>query len=328
MSLANVATYFAQAGHKVLMIDWDMEAPGLHQYFLDYCDDDYFAEKEGLIDFMYYIRTIHEEEFRKMPQEKQLASVVKEAPLNYGTVENEHLFLKAHFENSFSNYVIPIRDIDNLSIVKAGKKFDLNYSEKAQAFDWQAFFEHSPRFFEYFAQFLQTQYDYVFIDSRTGFTDTSGICTTLLPNILVLAFTPNRQSLDGVLLRAKAATEYRMDYDGEFRPLYIYPLPSRVEADEDALRKEWKKRYENAFSELFKELYELSEEEIAESTLSTYFNKVQLRHTSKYAYGERISIIEDSTEDSLSMANHYANFCGLLEMGQPIWSMKNLKSVF
>src|SRR5436309_5898204 len=33
MALANVAAYFCRRGLRVLMIDWDLEAPGLETYF-------------------------------------------------------------------------------------------------------------------------------------------------------------------------------------------------------------------------------------------------------------------------------------------------------
>jgi hypothetical protein len=39
----------------------------------------------------------------------------------------------------------------------------------------------------------------VLIDSRTGLTDIRGICTMLMPEKLVVVFTPNRQSLTGVI---------------------------------------------------------------------------------------------------------------------------------
>lgn len=48
---------------------------------------------------------------------------------------------------------------------------------------------------------------YVLIDSRTGITDTSGICTSILPEKLIAVFTPNRQSLDGVLDLARVRCE-------------------------------------------------------------------------------------------------------------------------
>ncbi|MEM8526969.1 MAG: TIR domain-containing protein [Bacteroidota bacterium] len=319
MSLANIATYFAQKGHKVLAIDWDMEAPGLYQYFKPYCDKEEFNSKEGLIEFMYYARKAHQEEYLK--SRKPAPAMVEEPATNYGnsSIVYEESFLKSLFRRSFENYIIEVKDIENLSLVKAGKTFNTDYSDKVQDFDWRAFFQSSPYFFEYFAQYLQTQYDYVFIDSRTGFTDTSGICTTLMPNLLVLVFTTNTQSLEGVLMRARTATDYRYKYDGELRPLYLYPLPSRIEPDEDALRKEWKKKYESAFTDLFKELYDMDDEDLKDSTISSYFNRIQLSHTSKYAYGEKISMIEDEVEDRLSMANTYKVFAELLEKNEPVW---------
>lgn len=33
MALANVAWILASQGERVLTIDWDLEAPGLHRYF-------------------------------------------------------------------------------------------------------------------------------------------------------------------------------------------------------------------------------------------------------------------------------------------------------
>jgi len=33
MALANVAVLLASWDKKVLVVDWDLEAPGLHQYF-------------------------------------------------------------------------------------------------------------------------------------------------------------------------------------------------------------------------------------------------------------------------------------------------------
>jgi hypothetical protein len=33
MALANIGVLLAQRGVKALLVDWDLEAPGLHQYF-------------------------------------------------------------------------------------------------------------------------------------------------------------------------------------------------------------------------------------------------------------------------------------------------------
>src|SRR5499433_755403 len=51
MTLANVAWILASNGHRVLVIDWDLEAPGLHRYFHPFLEDKELTDSPGLIDF-------------------------------------------------------------------------------------------------------------------------------------------------------------------------------------------------------------------------------------------------------------------------------------
>ena len=51
MALANLACLMAkESSEPILVIDWDLEAPGLHDYFSNYLPNNY-EEKEGLIEF-------------------------------------------------------------------------------------------------------------------------------------------------------------------------------------------------------------------------------------------------------------------------------------
>src|SRR5271157_4953918 len=52
MALANVAWVLAGNGYRVLAIDWDLEAPGLHRYFHPFLPDNELTETDGLIDFV------------------------------------------------------------------------------------------------------------------------------------------------------------------------------------------------------------------------------------------------------------------------------------
>ena len=53
MALANVAWLLASAGRRVLMVDWDLEAPGLHRYFRPFLDPDpEMFRSSGLLDFL------------------------------------------------------------------------------------------------------------------------------------------------------------------------------------------------------------------------------------------------------------------------------------
>jgi Mrp family chromosome partitioning ATPase len=53
MALANVAWLLAANGSSVLAIDWDLEAPGLHRYFLPFLSDPELAETRGIIDLLW-----------------------------------------------------------------------------------------------------------------------------------------------------------------------------------------------------------------------------------------------------------------------------------
>ena len=52
MALANVGWLLAANGHRVLMIDWDLEAPGLHRYFHPFLDDPDLVSSTGLVDWV------------------------------------------------------------------------------------------------------------------------------------------------------------------------------------------------------------------------------------------------------------------------------------
>src|SRR5512135_1536828 len=52
MALANVAWILASNGRRVLVIDWDLEAPGLYRFFTPFLPDPTLTETEGLIDFV------------------------------------------------------------------------------------------------------------------------------------------------------------------------------------------------------------------------------------------------------------------------------------
>ncbi len=61
-------------------------------------------------------------------------------------------------------------------------------------------------------QWAKNHYDVIFIDSRTGLADISGICTMLLPDIVALCFALNQQNISGVAkvaaaIHAKRANE-------------------------------------------------------------------------------------------------------------------------
>src|SRR5262249_38894054 len=55
MALANVAWLLALSGNCVLVIDWDLEAPGIHRYFHPFLEDKELLRTEGLLDMVHYM---------------------------------------------------------------------------------------------------------------------------------------------------------------------------------------------------------------------------------------------------------------------------------
>ena len=211
-------------------------------------------------------------------------------------------------KGNFEQYVMPT-DIPNLSFLKAGL-FDTTYAERIESLLGNIF-HRDPEFFREFRQFLKQKYAYILIDSRTGLTDTSGICTRQMPEKLVVVFAPNRQNIDGVVDVIRKVRQYRLA-TSDLRPLDIFPLASRIDASASRLRDTWRHGghpegeeitgYQRTFENLLKEIYELDD-----CALGAYFDATQIHHDSDYAYGERIAA-RYGTTDRLSMGLAYANF--------------------
>jgi hypothetical protein len=75
--------------------------------------------------------------------------------------------------------------LPRLSFMKAGS-FDDDYPRRVGNFRWDLLYERAPSLIPAMARCLSGRFDYVLIDSRMGVTDTSEICTTLMPELLVL----------------------------------------------------------------------------------------------------------------------------------------------
>ncbi len=306
MALANIACLLAQrqvGGKGVLMVDWDVEAPGLHRFFQGRFNKQFaqsddidraLDEQPGLMDvFLELDKAMRSPDLFSENQTEEIASAV----LN-----------QIHLER-----FIVETDIPSLYLLKAGR-FDEKYAYRVNTFQWEDFYNRSPSLIRLFAERLTEQYQYVLIDSRTGITDISGICTMLMPDKLVAVFTPNRQSLTGVLDVIRQATNYRRQSD-DLRPLAVFPLPSRIEVTEPTLRDDWrygnpKKEiigYQPQFEEFFKAVYDL-----VECKLDTYFDEVQIQHIPSYAYGEQIAVLVERAKDRLSLTRSYESFTGRL----------------
>src|ERR1700730_5891671 len=155
MALANVAWILAASGRRVLTIDWDLEAPGLHRYFRPFLQDPELVGTRGLIDLLWEYSDL-------------VLSPRKDWPAG---VEDPKLYADPH------RYIIPLQwpfsNIDGCVHFLGSGLQDPAYGNRVRDFDWRAFYESlgGNLFIDSLRERLK--YDFVLIDSRTGVADTS-----------------------------------------------------------------------------------------------------------------------------------------------------------
>ena len=315
MALSNIAVLLARrenASVPVLMLDWDMEAPGLHHYFEQH------EERPGVLEF-----------FEACRQQLERFSLETAGARGGGQArgcedagrEDAALAQRVLDAIDWQQYVVRVDQGSPLYLMRAGR-FDASYSERLAQMRWDQLFDTCPALFRCFADTLAQHFRYVLVDSRTGRTDSAGICTTLLPKKLVVVFTPNRQSLEGVDALVTRAIEYRRSHEDEQRPLLVYPLPSRIEMGDGAQRAEWRRGdahkgiagFQPMFERLLRTSYGLSQ-----IALDSYFDEVQLQQTKTFAYGEQLAVRIDQGGDRFSLTRTFEAFLHWLTGGYFPW---------
>jgi hypothetical protein len=204
MSLANVAFLAAIDGLKVLVMDWDMEAPGLAYYFRglhDAAEAKSLKNTPGLLDI-----------FWNWSSSAELAQSEADVQELFSGVESGEVF--AQCARPLVDPGLFKREL-KLDYMSAGSlrigADKLLYEDALSKFSWTDFFEKyaGGAVLEFLKKWAKTDYDLILIDSRTGFADVAGICTMQMPDEVALCFVLNRQNIDGIARVASAIRERR-----------------------------------------------------------------------------------------------------------------------
>lgn len=202
MALANVALELARTGRRVLMVDFDLEAPGLDTF------DVLKPERPmpGIVDFVTSYRQT-------------------------GIAPNvcDYIYEPKTLETSGGVWVMP-----------TGKQ-DEKYAEQLYSIDWQQLYSQQDGYLlfedlkEQWRQKVKP--DYVLIDSRTGHTDVGGICTRQLPDAVAMLFFPNEQNRRGIEVIVR---NIRKEQQESKRPIEMYFIGANVPEldDEESILKD------------------------------------------------------------------------------------------
>jgi CO dehydrogenase nickel-insertion accessory protein CooC1 len=121
MALANIAWILASNGKKVLVIDWDLEAPGLHRYFSPFLADPELQSTTGFIDFL---------------------SEYVDASLTKPVEPKDDWYVPFTDLKGFTTSLINTNFLSNgtIDFICAGKQ-DAEYASKVNTFDWIVFYQ-------------------------------------------------------------------------------------------------------------------------------------------------------------------------------------------
>lgn len=257
MALANVAALLAQRGKRILVVDWDLEAPGIEKYFTAYLSPGRTRESvPGIVDLI--LAWEHRE-----PIPWQEALLHARLPAAHGEVH----------------------------LLTAGRSTP-DYVQRMRMLQFERLFEHHElgHYLERLREEWRESYDFVLIDSRTGITDIGGICTVHLPDVLVALFTTNAQSLEGTQFVLAHARKAHASLPVDRRLLLTVPVLARDETEnlpDEA--KVWHEKAASALGAFYEDWLPREVPPVKAVEL------LKLPYVPAWSLGERLPVLEQGT---------------------------------
>ncbi len=169
LAMSNIAKRLSEFGKKVCLLDFDLEAPGLHYKFRKNLDKTII--KNGIVDYIY--------EFSE----------------------------NSYRPDSLSDYVTKIKfqnkNLKDIDLIAAGNTESKSYWRNLSSINWNdLFYKENSQGIAFFIDLKERikeelKPDFLLIDSRTGITDISGITMSILADEIVLLAANNKENLEG-----------------------------------------------------------------------------------------------------------------------------------
>jgi tetratricopeptide (TPR) repeat protein len=291
MAMANIGAWLYRQKRRVLLVDWDLEAPGLESFFLHtQAELDKLRGTPGVVDVIESYRQLWERspslEESPATKERRTATIME----NIGTIR--HLFQPLA---DTSEEAISTRE-PGFWLFHAGCRAgasDEFYRRSVHALDWGLFYEEygGYHFVEWLRRELEKDVDFVLLDSRTGLTEMSGVCTQHLADVAILLFAPNDSNLEGVRKIAELLVSDKVkELRGPSRPLTVFPIPARVDTQGATNQLEaFEKKFRTAF------------EGLSHKSLDWCWDS-KIRYVTSYSYEESVLVLEEGGHGDLKLA--------------------------
>ncbi|MCB9323509.1 MAG: AAA family ATPase [Lewinellaceae bacterium] len=287
---ANIAAYLCfYKQRKILLWDWDFEAPGLHRYFG-------LAENEVKVNGTLELLENH---LRIMRSKEEVS--------------------KEDLKTIGSDNIKPLAKSGKggqIDLIPAGNYLK-DYSVRLSEFNWAEFLlDYDGAIFveELKKRLKDFDYDYIFIDSRPGSSDYLGISNVLLPDVNIILISPNDQNFHGSLTIINQILQHNYVKKG-YRDNYIIPILSRLDVNHHEAEK-WTRKFLDTFSFLLANLFQpFKEMNYQEIDIENYFfEKTFLPYNYSISAGENLFFGGERENISpVSFKRIFANIAEFLE---------------
>jgi Tfp pilus assembly protein PilF len=237
MALINTAGILAgRRGFRVLVLDLDLEAPGL-TYLDPESPDVAPAEVQ-----------------RELPLQAGFVDLMTDA-LAHGEAADLFKLPDAELEAKYTRAIKlpdPLREFPDgsLRIMPSGR-CDHDYSQRLDALNLNALYREGlgePLIRAFKKRFAESgRYDYVLVDSRTGISEGAGICTRDLADHVMVLSGLNRQNVEGT---SEFLREFRAATDGKRSiQVILSPMPNGEDTLLDRRREVAERRFQAAWGD-------------------------------------------------------------------------------
>ncbi|GAK56719.1 hypothetical protein U27_03682 [Candidatus Vecturithrix granuli] len=309
MALVNIAHLMYNDGWKVLIVDWDLEAPGLERFLFSTKQIDNALAYRGIMNML---------------------QDYKEKLLDFQPEEGTSFFPVYDIVEEYIVDITPNKneDKDNqakLSFLSAGQrkgKQFLEYSNEVKRFDWQDFYQNweGEVYFEWLREQFNERFDVVLIDSRTGVTEMGGVCTYQLADVVVLFCAANEQNIDGTLHMVESFSDHRLPELRHNRELKTVIVPSRIErvSETEKLNVFRQKVKERFLDFLPEELFEVKDKN-NKTDRRSFLEEIEIPYVPYYAFEEIIAVTQKDSykKRSLELEKSYNGLFNALKKFLP-----------
>jgi MinD-like ATPase involved in chromosome partitioning or flagellar assembly len=171
LALANAARYLARLDLKVVALDFDLEAPGLHYKFSSDPEGRPLPVEAGVVDYLYSF----------------IVDGETSRPIKDFTLEVS----------------VPGADESLIRLIPAGKVPSTDYWSKLSRINWHdLFYSRDAKGVQVFLELKnrildELEPDFLLVDSRTGITEMGGVATTLFADKVICLVSLTRENLEG-----------------------------------------------------------------------------------------------------------------------------------